>query len=369
MKRILAIARKEFLHILRDPRSLAVAILMPLMMVILYGYAIDMEMKRLRVAVIDLDRSVQSRDFVRRMTSGEFITSAGRLHSRDEIEPAFRKGLYHAVVILPDDYAESLVANPVTTIQVLIDGADGTTAATVDNYLNALIARANRELAAEQLGSGAMPIEPRPRIFFNPELVSAHFIVPGLVAVVLIMICALLTSIAITREKENGTLEQILTTPIRAPQVIIGKVLPYLLIAALDAALVILIGRLVFSVPMEGSWLVLTGYSLIYLGVALGIGLLISAITESQQTAMMLALLITMLPSIMLSGFIFPIRSMPLPLQVISHLIPATYYLEIIRGIMLKGDAWFPFQAGVLSVMCVLILTLAARKFGARMDA
>ncbi|MBI5060645.1 ABC transporter permease [candidate division KSB1 bacterium] len=368
MKRVWAIARKEFLHILRDPRSLAVAILMPLMMVVLYGYAIDMEMKRLRVAVIDLDHTAQSRDFVRQMTAGEFIVVVGELRSRDEIEPAFRRGLYHAVVVLPNGYAASIATDAVTRIQVMIDGADGTTAATVDNYLNALIARANRELAIERLGVGAMPIEPRPRIFFNPELVSAHFVVPGLVAVVLIMICALLTSIAITREKENGTLEQILTTPIRAPQVIIGKVLPYLLIASVDAALVIMIGRTVFGVPMQGSWLVLAAYSIIYLGVALGIGLVISAITNSQQVAMMVALLATMLPSIMLSGFIFPIRSMPLPLQYICHVMPATYYLEIIRGIMLKGDAWFPVQAGVLLVMCVLLLTLAARKFNARIE-
>jgi len=192
--------------------------------------------------------------------------------------------------------------------------------------------------------------------------------VPGLTAVIMIMICALLTSIAVTREKETGTLEQILTAPIASYQVMVGKVVPYMLIAAIDTALVLIVGRLVFHVPMEGSWWVLAGYSLVYLFISLAFGLLISAISKTQQVAMLMALLITMLPSLILSGFVFSIASMPRVLQWIAHLVPATYYLRVIRGIMLAGRSWFPFEGGVMLLMAAGFMTLAVKRFKSRLD-
>lgn len=368
MRRTWAVARKEFLHILRDPRTLILAILQPLIMVLLYGYAIDMDIKRLRVGILDLDHTQQSADFVRRMTSSHFILDAGRVASRDEIETDFRRARYHAVVVIPYDYAKSLATQQNTSVQVLVDGADGTTAAAVSNYLNAVIALLSRDIAQKEFADFKPPIEARTRILYNPELVSANFIVPGLVAVVMIMVCALLTSIAITREKETGTLEQILTTPIRPAQVIIGKVVPYVGIGALDTAMILAAGRFVFGVPMEGSWLVLTGYSLIYLVIALSLGLLVSAVARTQQVAMQMAQLMTMLPSMLLSGFIFPVSGMPRPLQWFAHIIPATYYLRIIRGVMLRGEVWFPLEAGVMAGMAVIVLALAAKRFRLRLD-
>jgi ABC-2 type transport system permease protein len=368
MMRIRSIAHKEFLHIVRDPRSLALAILMPLMMVLLYGYAIDMDIKRLKVGILDLDHSSESADFVRRMTSGQFIVDAGRLSSRAEVEPAFRRDRFRAVLVFPAGYGRDLAARSVSPVQILVDGADGATAAAADNYLRAVVVRLSRETAEERLGSVPTPVEPRSRVFFNPELKSANFIVPGLVAIILIMICTLLTSIAIVREKESGTLEQILTTPVRPIQVIIGKILPYMLVAMLDAAIVVLIGLFVFHVPMEGSYFVLAAYSTLYLFIALGLGLLISAMTQTQQVAMMMALVITLLPTLMLSGFIFPISSMPLPLQIISRIIPATYFLPVIRGVMLKGQVWFPLEGGVMLAMAILLPALAVKKFHARLD-
>jgi ABC-2 type transport system permease protein len=290
------------------------------------------------------------------------------LESRAEIEPGFRRTRYHAVIAFPYGYAESLVRDPVTSVQVLIDGADGTTAATVDNYLGAVVARINREVVRETIGRDRNIMEARPRILFNPELVSAHFVVPGLVSIILIMIGALLTSISVAREKETGTLEQILTTPAAPYQIIIGKVIPYMGIAALDAVLVLAIGRFVFGVPMNGSWLVLMGYSILYLIIALSLGVLVSTISRTQQVAMAFALMITMLPTMILSGFIFPISSMPLVLQGISHLIPATYYLRIIRGIMLKGQSWFPLEGGVMLIMVALLLGLAIKRFKGRLE-
>lgn len=368
MKRIGAIARKEFYHILRDPRSLTVAILMPLVMVILYGYAIDMELKRLKVAVFDLDRSAASRDFVREMTSSGFILLESSLTNREEIESGFRRGSFRAAIVLPAGYGERLAADPTSSIQIIIDGADGTTAATVGNYINAVTARLNRRLAGEAFGMSRFPIEAETRVLFNPMLLSANFVVPGLVAIVLVMICALLTSIAIARERETGTLEQVLTTPIAPAQVIIGKVIPYFGIGAVDAGLIFVAGRFIFNVPNNGSWLALAGYTLIYLGVALALGLVISTFARTQQIAMMAALMGTLLPTLMLSGFIFPVKSMPIFLQGVSHIVPASYFLRIIRGVMLKGANWYPFEGGVLVGVWLLATVVAVKRFRVKLD-
>jgi ABC-2 type transport system permease protein len=205
-------------------------------------------------------------------------------------------------------------------------------------------------------------------VLYNPELTSSHFIVPGLVAIVLIMICALLTSIAITREKETGTLEQVLTTPVRAAQVIAGKLVPYFVLAALDAALILVTGHVLFQVPLVGSVAALAGYSLLYVLIALALGLLISALVQTQRVAMMLALTMTMLPAMLLSGFVFPVRSMPVPLQVLAHIVPATYFLRIIRGIMLIGRDWYPVEGGAMLAMAVVLLVLATRRFRTRLE-
>lgn len=367
MRRTWAIARKEMLHILRDSRSLAVAILMPLVLVMLFGYALNMELKDLKVGILDLDRTEASRELVRTMTSSSFIVDAGRLANRAEVEPGFRQGRFQAALVVPVGYHRDLAAGRNTTVQVLIDGADASTAATVDNYLRAVIETVNADLRV----AGGPPVPgPRPvlRILYNPELVSSHFIVPGLVALILIMICALLTSIAITREKETGTLEQVLTTPVRPGQVIVGKLLPYLVLGAFDAALILVVGRLLFQVPMVGSVFALAGYSLLYVLISLAFGLMISALVKTQRVAMMMALTMTMLPALILSGFIFPVSSMPLPMQGIAHLIPATYFLRIIRGIMLVGRNWYPLEGGVMLIMAMGLLTLAVRRFGTRLD-
>lgn len=369
MKRIRAIAHKEFLHILRDPRSLAFAILMPLMMVLLYGYAINMDLRNLRVGILDNDHSRESADFISRMTSGDFIIASKYLTSRNEIEESFRKGEIYAALIFPAGYGRKLQDSPESPIQILVDGADGTSAATVGSYLEAVSALLNKDQMRAVLGDRAQPIEIRTRVWFNPELISARFIVPGLVAIVLMMICALLTSVAITREKETGTLEQVLTTPVSASQVVIGKVLPYLLIGIIDAALVLAIGRHVFDVPMNGSWSVLAGYSLIYIAIALSFGLLISTIAKTQQVAMMLAQLVTVIPTMLLSGFVFPVSSMPKILQVVAHIFPAYYFQRVIRGIMMKGESLFIFEGGVMLVMAVFLLVLTAKRFHMRLDA
>ncbi len=353
---------------MRDPRSLAVAIAMPLMMVVLYGYALDMELRRLTVAVLDQDHSTASFDLQREMTSSNFIVPVEALINRNEIETGFRQGRFRAVVIIPKGYSVKLANRLESPVQILVDGADGSTAAVVDNYIQAVIARFNRRLANEAFGIKSLPIEPQTRVLFNPQLVSAHFVVPGLVALVLVMICALLTSLAIARERETGTLEQILTTPVAPSQVILGKVIPYIALGAIDATLILATGRFIFGVPMNGSWWVLSAYTLLYIIISLALGLLISTFARTQQVAMIAALMGTMLPTLLLSGFMFSISSMPWVLQQVSRFIPATYYLRIIRGVMLKGQLWFPHEAGILAFLSVLILTVAIVRFKERLE-
>lgn len=351
MRRLLAVARKEVLHILRDRRSLAIAVLMPLMMLLLYGFVIDLELKALPVAILDLDRTPASRSAITDLVSSGFIVDAERLSSREGIEPGFRRDRFRAALIVPEGFAESLARGEASPVQVIVDGADGSTAATVDNYVNAGVVLAAHKILAERGEAPRPPIDPRIRIYFNPELKSTHFIVPGLVAVVLTMICAMLTSISLTREKETGTLEQMLTTPVTSWQITAGKLLPYMILGSIDAAIVLALGRIVFRVPMEGSWLALSGYSLLFVLISLSLGLLISALATTQRVAMMAALVATFLPALILSGFVFAQSSMPLPLRVIGQLVPATHYLVIIRGIMLKGQGWFPQQTAILLLM------------------
>ncbi|MBD3167664.1 ABC transporter permease subunit [bacterium] len=365
MRRTIALARKEFLHILRDPRTLTVAIMMPLIMVLLFGYAIDTELKDLPVAFLDEDRTEQSRDLIAQLTGNEFILDVARLQNRNQIEPLFRDRSAYAAVVIPHDFGETLLEGGEAKVQVLIDGADGSSAATVQNYLNAAIRQANERMAAVPMPA---PLDMRVRFLFNPQLESQTFIVPGLLAVVMMMICALLTSIAVAREKETGTLEQILTTPVRSVQVITGKVLPYILLATLDAALILALGLTVFGVPMRGSWLMLGVYSLEFLLIALALGLLVSTITSSQRVAMLLALMITLLPTIILSGFIFPIESMPTVLQWFTRIIPARYYIDVIRSLMLVGENWFPLEGGVMAGMAVLLLGMAVKRFSSRLE-
>jgi ABC-2 type transport system permease protein len=368
VRRILAVARKEVFHIFRDKRSLGVAILMPLGMLVIYGYALDTELENLPVGIMDLDRTAESRDLVRRMTSSGFIVEAARVGSRAAVESGFRRRTYRAVVVIPRGYSEDLLTTRSVDVQVLIDGADGSTAATVDNYMRAVLAMASAEEQATETGSSFVPVDARVRIHFNPELESANFIVPGLVALVLIMICALLASVALTREKETGTLEQVLTTPVTRGQVVVGKLLPYSVIGALDAALIVTVGKIVFDVPMEGHWWALASYSLLFVFVALALGLMISAVAGTQRVAMIMALLITFLPTLLLSGFIFDHSSMPAVLRWLAQVIPATHYLQIVYGIMLKGATWFPRQTVVLLVMFVALMAASTRSFRTTME-
>ncbi|MDP2359966.1 MAG: ABC transporter permease [bacterium] len=368
MRRVLAIAAKEFLHILRDPRSLLVAILMPLAMVWLYGTAIDMELRQLPIAVLDQDGGPAARSLVAEIGSSGFIQVVQHLEKRDQIEAGFRRGHFLAALVIAPGFGRGLGRDGQGELQLVVDGADGSTAATVAGYLEQALRLHDQRLAGATGHAVPSGLALESRTWFNPQRVSAWFIVPGLVAIVLIMICALLASISIVRERETGTLEQVLTAPVTPLQVILGKIQPYLLIGVLNTAVIFAVGRWVFQVPMAGSWLALWGYTLLYLWVALGLGLLISALARTQQVAMMLALVVTLLPTLLLSGFIFSHASMPWPLQLVGQLIPATWYLRIIRGVMLAGVNAWPLEGSILGAMGLLLGLLALRRFRTHLD-
>ena len=382
--RIPPLARKEFKHILRDPRSLWIIFMLPNVMMFLFGYAINLDLKDVRLGVCDLSRTPQSRALVEAIDASTYFSVAVRCEDPAETSRLFERRLIRAGVIIPRDFARTLERERRATVGLVIDGSDANSAAIVQNYLEALIATrsagggaaaardAGAGSATGALGPGAAPlIAARPVVFYNRTLDSTNFIVPGLVAIVMMMLGALLTSVTIAREKEMGTMEQILVSPIRPFEVIAGKTLPYLALAFSIAMMIVAVGHFWFKVPFVGSLSALMLYCLLYLFTALALGILISTLVSTQQVAMMLSLMLTLLPTIMLSGFIFPIASIPRALQIVSLVLPATHFLVIIRGVMLKGstpaDLWM--HGAALVGIGFVLMVLAVRRFSLKLGA
>lgn len=342
--RILAVMRKEFIHILRDVRTMAVVVILPVLMLILYGYAINMDVRHLRTAVLDYDRSSTSRDFIRLLQHNEYFDVVRYLDTHRQIDDLLNRGEAKLILVIPRGFGRELASGRTPQIQALVDGSDSTGATIAQGYVSGFVQAFSVEYArqfAMRKGLPAerivAPIDFRPRVWYNPEMHSTYFIVPGLIAVILQMLAALLTSLTIVRERERGTIEQLVVSPIMPHELMIGKVIPYVLIAYADVLLVLAVGRWLFHVPLRGSVALLLVHSGVFLLSSLGIGLLISVIARTQLVAFIAAMLGTMLPSVLLSGFVFPISAMPKPLQVLTYLIPARYFIVILRGIFLKG--------------------------------
>lgn len=361
LARTRVMARKELTHILRDPQTLAIVVLMPVVMMFLYGYALNADIRDARVEVEAPPGSAAGRELTARLDASPFFAAR-------EVPPAtdplalFRAGGIAAVVRLPPDVDAGLRRPGGVDVQVLIDGSDPGTG----DPLRGATESAVRSILLRRAGIDPPAlVDVRARVLYNPEQRSALFFVPGLMAVILLMISALLTSIAIVREKETGTLGQLLITPLRPREIVAGKLLPYVALACLDGLLILAVGRLAFGVRVAGSSALLAGASLVYVLTALGIGLLISALAKRQHHAMLMALGATLMPTIILSGFIFPVSSMPLPLRILSHVVPATYYLEIVRGVILKGvglsELWRPLAA--LAAEGALLFALSVNRF------
>jgi len=361
--RLRAIAGKELLHVRRDPRTLIFALVVPIALILLFGFAISFDLDRLPIAIVDQDRSAESERFVRRLVGSEELVVAATAASVDEAYVHMRRGDVLAIVVLPPDFARTPI--PERRVQLLVDGSDGATA-------NALLGKAQALGAVAMFSlvdSAASPDGGGSQLallgVFNPAGLSAWFIVPGLAAYVVAIIAVLLTALTIAREIEQGSMAQLLATPVGRGEIILGKLLPYLALGALAVVLVLAVGFLVFDLPLRGSVPTLVVASILFLLGMLGQGLLISTVTGSQMVATQVATMSSMLPSMLLSGFIFPIENMPVVLQWVTHLVPARYYIDVLRGILLRGNGFevlWP-ELAALAVFAVAILGLATARF------
>ncbi|HXV61472.1 MAG TPA: ABC transporter permease [Vicinamibacteria bacterium] len=333
--RLLAVARKEVLHLRRDRRSLILAFLLPVLLVILFGYAISWDVKDIETAVLDHDGSGRSRELLNAFWSSGYFRLVARLERPSEIDALLDRGTIRIALVIPPGFASDLDAGRTAQIQGIADGTDANTATIALAYARAIVRSYSNRIRVA--GSRAPPIESRTRVWYNEDLSSKNMIVPGLVAVIMTIIAAMLTSLTIAREWERGTMEQLAATPVSRLEVVVGKLLPYLAIGLMDVVGVSLVGVFLFGVPFRGSAALLMMLSLAFLIGALGLGMFISAVARSQLLATQLAMVATFLPAFLLSGFMYDIAVMPKPLQAFTYLVPARYFLVVTRGIFLKG--------------------------------
>lgn len=354
----------------RDPRSLGLGIAIPLLLLFLFGYALTLDVDRVPLVVWDQSQTAASREFVSRFAGSRYFSLESNADNYRDIERAIDRREALIALIVPADFARRIGAGERASVQALLDGSDSNTATIALGYAEAVAGGYSREVTLRQVrrqgGAPAAPlVDVRPRVWFNSDMASKNYIFPGLIAVIMMVISALLTSLTIAREWETGTMEQLIATPLTGPELILGKLLPYFAIGLLDLILAVLVGTFMFAIPLHGSLLLLFGMSVIFLAGALSLGMLISITAKSQLLASQLALVATMLPAFLLSGFIFPIDNMPLPIQAITHIITARYLVVILRGIYLKGVGLdiLAGEALFLAVFGTVVITVAIRKF------
>ncbi|HKP98225.1 MAG TPA: ABC transporter permease [Fibrobacteria bacterium] len=360
--RIRTIALKEVRHILRDWQTLVVVLVMPVMMMFLYGYALNADAKEIPVMIELPSPGPEARTMADKIDASQLFAVKGIVNAASDPAELFKLHGIKALFRFPPGFARELRRAGGARVQVLIDGSDPNLGTIIRNAAEPMLMGATLEvLNARQ----PKVLDLRTLILYNPEQRSALFFVPGLMAIILLMISALLTSVAVAREKELGTMGQLLVSPLHPLEIIVGKIIPYVFLAAVDGFLVLAVGRIAFGVRIAGNPWFLGLCSLAYIFTALSIGLLISTLVKRQQHAMFAALGATMMPTVLLSGFIFPVISMPLPLRIISHIIPATYFLEIVRGVILKGvglrELWAPLL--ILCAEGIALMSVAIRKF------
>ena len=370
LSRTWAIAKKEFVHIYRDPRSLALVILMPVLLMLLFGYAVTLDVKKVSMAVLDRDRSQESLNFIQRFSASPYFHLRFWVQDEKTMMRLIDQGEVKMGLILPWDFSKTIKAEKIIPVQALIDGADANTASIILSYAQAIARQYTQEktvLKATRMGMQNLnfPVEARPRVWFNEDLESKNYFVPGLVAVIISIIGVLLTGQVIVREWEKGTMELLISTPVRKGELMVGKLFPYFFLGLLDLSLSVLMGKWLFEVPMRGSVTLLFALSCIYILVALALGLTISTFARTQLLANQMAMVIGFLPTFLLSGFTFVIANMPMWLQIITYGIAPRYYVTIVKEIFLKG-AGFSFlwrETLVLAGMEVAGLWVATRSF------
>jgi ABC-2 type transport system permease protein len=375
IRRYLAIVGKEFIHIVRDRRTLALSFVMPIVMLLLLGYAATTDVRNISMAVFDQDRSAASRELIDAFRAADYFRIDYFVGSEEEIGELIGSGAARAGMIIPPGYSRELAAGRTAQVAVLLDGSDPIVAQTAlasavqTGQAKATEIALGRLAERGQAGAFVLPVEVRTQVWYNPDLVSAYYMVPALIGIILLFQSVILTSTAVVRERERGTIEQLIVTPIRPVELILGKITPYVVIAFVNTIEVLVVGALLFRVPIVGSVPLLLLLASLFLATALGIGLLISTVARTQQEAMITAIFY-LLPNIFLSGFFFPLAAMPEILQWISLAFPLRYFLIIVRGVVLKGvgvEALWPEVLGLI-VFATIVTLAASRRFRKRLD-
>lgn len=368
MKRFIGFLKKEFYHIFRDKRSLIILFGMPIAQVLLFGFVITNEIKNVKIGILDHSKDYASKEITSKLLSSDYFILDKNLSSAKEIEQIFKKGHVKEVIIFENNFAKNLEKYGKANIQIITDATDPNTANLLVSYTSAIIMNYVSELNSQiQL---PMQIVTETRMFYNPELKSVFMFIPGIMAMILMLISAIMTSISITREKENGTMEVLLVSPLKPTQIIIGKVTPYVVLSFINAVIIIFLGMFVFGMPVQGNMALLLAENVLFILLALSLGILISATTDNQQSAMMKSMFGLLLPTILLSGFIYPIENMPWILRFIANLMPPRWFIVIIKNIMLKGTS-FSFvwkETLILAGFTVFFLAMSIKKFKVRLE-
>ena len=358
---------KEFLHILRDKRTMLILFGMPVVQVLLFGYAITNEIKNARIGILDQSNDYVTQAITHKILSSGYFLADEIIHHSDEAEDAFRKGKIKQIIIFGPDFANTMTTSPPASIQLLTDASDPNTANLLSNYTQAIVQDYVRQQQQQTTNLPVIQIESTMQ--YNPELKGVFMFVPGTITILLMLISAMMTSISIAREKELGTMEVLLVSPLKPYQIILGKVIPYVLLSFINALIILLLSATVFGMPMNGSLVLLLLQSMLFIFMALSLGIFISTLSDSQQTAMLLSMFALMLPTILLSGFIFPIENMPMPLQLLSNIMPSKWFIIIIKSIMLKGLGMMYVwkETLILLLMTVFFIGMSVKKFKVRL--
>lgn len=366
MKSFYGFIRKEFLHIFRDPRTLLILFGMPIAQIMIFGYVVTNEIKDIPIAILDQSKDQATREISNKLISSGYFKLVMNLTSLKEVEPAMKKGNVKEVIVFEPDFRKKLESGLPGSVQIIADASDPNTANLIVNYTFGIM---QDYMTQYQQGKPNI-IVPEVRMIYNEGLKGVYMFVPGTMALILMLISAMMTSISISREKELGTMEVLMVSPIKPFQIVVGKVIPYIGLSFINAVVIILLGFFVFGLPVKGSLIILLLESLLFISLALSLGILISTVSNSQMVAMFISLLGLMLPTILLSGFIYPIENMPVILQWISNLMPPKWFIIVVKNIMIKGEGWqFIWKETLIMIsMTAFFLLVAIRKFKIRLE-
>ena len=368
MKRFVGFVRKEFIHIFRDRRTLLILFGMPIAQILIFGYVVTNEIKEARIAIYDQSKDAVTREITDKILSSGYFRLARRIESDRQIEETFQKGEVKEIIVFESNFDEKLTRQKSAQVQILLDATDANMANLLQSYTAGIISDYSRNIRMNHTQSPV--IRPAPRMLFNNELKGVYMFVPGTMALILMLVTAMMTSISITREKEMGTMEVLLVSPLKSIQIIAGKVMPYVSLAFLNGVVILALGYFVFDMPVHGNLILLLAETLLYIIMSLSLGIFISTVSPNQQVAMFVSMFALLLPTMLLSGFIFPVENMPWPLQWLSTIIPAKYFIILIKNIMIKGTGLLFIwkETLVLLGMTVIFIGMSIRNFKIRLE-